>query len=255
MSEFNLLINNKSQILLAGTLALVLVAGLTSPAFADGNGAAEVAPGLAVDVASSVGASAVVSPTGIWYEFSFLDEVGNEIRGCQPADPAGYFGCSPSTGTPVEDAPAPAWTFECPAQGCWLTVTDAFLYGDSFAVYDNLVHIGNTPLVDPFVDNLVDQCGSDPEDCLIDVNSSSAMFQLGPGPHSITMETVETVLQGAGYFRIEIHDQAVAGELLSLDSSALVIAGLTSSAVWMIPTIVGFAGAGVYLIKYRANRD
>jgi hypothetical protein len=47
----------------------------------------------------------------------------------------------------------------------------------------------------------------------------------------------------------------VAGELLSLDSSALVIAGLASSAVWMIPTIAGIAGAGVYLLKLRANRD
>jgi len=50
-------------------------------------------------------------------------------------------------------------------------------------------------------------------------------------------------------------DPTVAGELLSLDTSALMIAGLTSSAVWMIPTVLGLAGAGVYLVKYRANRD
>ena len=47
----------------------------------------------------------------------------------------------------------------------------------------------------------------------------------------------------------------VAGEILSLDSSALVIVGLTSSVVWMIPTIAGLAGAGIYLAKFRANRD
>jgi len=47
----------------------------------------------------------------------------------------------------------------------------------------------------------------------------------------------------------------VAGELLPIDSSALMIAGLTSSAVWMIPTVLGLAGAGVYLVKFRANRD
>ena len=47
----------------------------------------------------------------------------------------------------------------------------------------------------------------------------------------------------------------VAGELLSLDSSALVIAGLTGSAAWMIPTIAGIAGAGIYLVKLRTNRD
>jgi len=48
---------------------------------------------------------------------------------------------------------------------------------------------------------------------------------------------------------------AVAGELLSVDSSALMIGGLSSSAVWMIPAVAGIAGAGLYLIKFRMNRD
>jgi hypothetical protein len=47
----------------------------------------------------------------------------------------------------------------------------------------------------------------------------------------------------------------VAGELLSINLSALVIGGLASSAVWMIPTLAGIAGAGIYLVKLRANRD
>lgn len=53
----------------------------------------------------------------------------------------------------------------------------------------------------------------------------------------------------------QVPPKAVAGELLSLDSMALVVAGLSSSAVWMIPTVVGLAGAGIYLIKTRTNRD
>jgi hypothetical protein len=48
---------------------------------------------------------------------------------------------------------------------------------------------------------------------------------------------------------------AVAGELLSLDSSSLLIGGLASSAVWMIPAVAGIAGAGIYLIKFRTNRN
>jgi hypothetical protein len=47
----------------------------------------------------------------------------------------------------------------------------------------------------------------------------------------------------------------VAGELLSINSSALVIGGLASSAVWMIPAVAGIAGAGIYLVKLRTNRD
>ena len=45
--------------------------------------------------------------------------------------------------------------------------------------------------------------------------------------------------------------QQVAGELLPLDSSALMIAGLTSMSVWMIPAVAGLAGVGVYLVKFR----
>jgi len=47
----------------------------------------------------------------------------------------------------------------------------------------------------------------------------------------------------------------VAGELLPIDSSALMIAGLTSMSVWMVPAVAGLAGVGVYLVKFRANRD
>jgi len=47
----------------------------------------------------------------------------------------------------------------------------------------------------------------------------------------------------------------VTGQLLSLDSSSLVIAGLASNAMWMIPAVAGIAGAGLYLIKLRTNRD
>jgi len=46
----------------------------------------------------------------------------------------------------------------------------------------------------------------------------------------------------------------VAGELLSLDNSALMIAGL-SSMIWIAPAVAGLAGAGIYLVKFRANRD
>ena len=47
----------------------------------------------------------------------------------------------------------------------------------------------------------------------------------------------------------------VAGELLTLDSSALVMTGLSSSAIWMVPIVAGVASAGVYLIKTRSQRD
>jgi len=47
--------------------------------------------------------------------------------------------------------------------------------------------------------------------------------------------------------------QIIGGELMPLDSTALLLAGLSSSAVWMIPTLAGIAGAGVYLAKFGTN--
>ena len=45
--------------------------------------------------------------------------------------------------------------------------------------------------------------------------------------------------------------EQVAGELLPLDSTALFLAGIQSMTIWMIPTVLGLAGAGVYLVKFR----
>jgi len=50
---------------------------------------------------------------------------------------------------------------------------------------------------------------------------------------------------------ITIEGECVSGELLPIMSSALVIAGVSTIAIWMIPTVVGLAGIGVYLVKFR----
>ena len=46
----------------------------------------------------------------------------------------------------------------------------------------------------------------------------------------------------------------VAGELLPMDNTALFLAGLSQSAIWMIPTLAGIAGAGI-IIRQRLHRD
>jgi len=47
----------------------------------------------------------------------------------------------------------------------------------------------------------------------------------------------------------------VGGEFLPIDSTALVLAGLQTSAIWMLPVLAGIAGSafGVLYIKYRKN--
>jgi len=48
-------------------------------------------------------------------------------------------------------------------------------------------------------------------------------------------------------------NECVAGELLPIMSSALVIAGVSTIAIWMIPAVAGLAGVGVYLVKFRKH--
>jgi len=50
-------------------------------------------------------------------------------------------------------------------------------------------------------------------------------------------------------------DPVVAGKHLPIDTTALMLAGIQSSAIWMIPTLAGLAGAGFYLIKFRTNKE
>lgn len=57
------------------------------------------------------------------------------------------------------------------------------------------------------------------------------------------------------FFEDEVQEISVGGELLSIDSTALVLAGLQSSAIWMIPVLAGIAGAGAFYIKTRMNKD
>jgi len=44
---------------------------------------------------------------------------------------------------------------------------------------------------------------------------------------------------------------SVGGEFLPIDSTALMLAGLQTSAIWILPAVAGLAGTGYYLIRFR----
>lgn len=48
-------------------------------------------------------------------------------------------------------------------------------------------------------------------------------------------------------------EEPVGGEILSLNTSALLIAGLTTSGIWMIPAFGTIAGTGIAIYKLRRN--
>jgi hypothetical protein len=139
-------------------------------------------------------AEPIVSDT--FLEFSFFD-AGIPATGCQPADPGGDF-CAPSSGTPTEFLPAPPWTFTADVGGATLTVTDVFVSGDQFEIFDFGTSIGLTSIPVAGLD-----CGDDPVVCLATPGMSNAIFALAAGPHSITI-TPSIVPEpfGVGYLMV-----------------------------------------------------
>lgn len=52
-----------------------------------------------------------------------------------------------------------------------------------------------------------------------------------------------------------IAPNVVGGELLPIDSTALMLAGIQSSAIWMLPALVGITGAGAFFVRTRMNKE
>jgi len=50
-----------------------------------------------------------------------------------------------------------------------------------------------------------------------------------------------------------LQDSLIGGELLPIDNTSLFLAGIQSMTVWMVPTVLGLVGAGVYLVKFRKH--
>lgn len=152
--------------------------------------------GFVIAVALAVPAVAGAGPISEanFHEFGFAD-AGIAATGCDPADPAGAF-CIPSSGTPTVFLDAAPWTFTAPAIGAVLVVTDAFLSGDRFEVFDFGISLGLTSLPgDP------DDCGDDPVPCLADPDLSHGVFLLDAGDHFIAIIPVASAGGGSGYLQ------------------------------------------------------
>jgi hypothetical protein len=171
-------------------LALAGAAAAGAPATLAGNGTG--------------GGSVPTSPAGLvpiggpWQEFSF------SVAGV-PAAACGV--CLPSSGGNSAFGGAPPWTFNADAGGADLTVVDAFLLGDQFEVFDFGLSLGTTSI--PGAPGSGD-CGDDPVPCLANPGVSRRVFQLAPGPHSITITpTLSPFSTGAAYFRIDAAQRVI----------------------------------------------
>ena len=142
-------------------------------------------------------AAAQIVPDGRWYEFSFT-AAGTSASGCYPADPSeSALECSVSSPTLSEFAPAAPWAFYL-SSAAVLEVTDGFLYGDVFDIFDGDINIFSTTAVEFSGEG----CGEDPAACSLDPLSSHGNFLLAGGSHSLTIVPKTIGDAGAGYFRI-----------------------------------------------------
>jgi len=131
----------------------------------------------------------------LWEEFSFSGTAGSTATGCFPADPAGGTTCAVN-GSSVF-APAPPWTFTSVSPEI-LNVTDAFLSGDAFDVYDNGVNILSTPSAAATGHS----CGDNPDTCFADPLMSHGSVGLAAGGHSLSIILREAQgTPGDGYFQ------------------------------------------------------
>ena len=92
----------------------------------------------------------------------------------------------------------PAWTFNL-GSSAELKVTDAFLKGDSFNVYDFGTLILEMPTV-----LALGACGDDPDKCYGTTGVSYDSVTLPAGDHSLTIEAAQSPSgTGAAYFRVD----------------------------------------------------
>ena len=140
-------------------------------------------------ILSAGGASAGAIGLNQWEEFAF-GAAGSALTGCSSAT------CT--AGDISVFAPASPWTFTC-ATSCVLQVTDAFLSGDQFTFFDNLVSLGLTS-----APTLGANCGNAVLACVANASFSHGLFLLAAGAHSISgTVSVSPFGSGAAFFIVK----------------------------------------------------
>jgi hypothetical protein len=181
---------------------------------------AQVAAAVAAALLGQIaGASAGPIALGQWYTFGFAG-VGSPLAStCKTTCENGID--PPSIALP-SDAP---WTITLPAAG-QLIVTDAFVPGDRFSLFDNGGLLGDTSV--PVIDQ-TSSCDNDISACLAFVEISKGIFALGAGDHSLSGTAIQSPFGGGvGYFEVSLVPEPATAALIALP--LIVLGGIRLSA-------------------------
>jgi hypothetical protein len=257
------LVFNNAQKLLAGTLALVLVAGMTSPAFA---ASTEHITNGDFETGTFAGWTIVEVGEGNWF---INDGTFDPPSPLDPIAPiSGQFDAMSAQDEPSINILSEPFTVPTGISSANVSWDDRIF---------NFAGVESNVFEDPNQEARVEILNSDGTtvlDTIWSTNPGDPDIQPGPNPRSFDITTTLQGLEGqtvrlsfteeddVNYFNFIVDnislttdtDNPVAGELLSINTSALVIGGL-SSMMWMIPAVAGIAGAGIYFVKFRANRN
>jgi len=250
--------------LLAGTLAFVLLIGISTPAFGQqvisGGGTVNPGPGGIATTSQINGGTCTfidfegvgnsVPPPIIIGDATFTGGVISIVD--VDAGGSGNFANEPSPDTViVVSSPPPMFTltFANPvSQLSWFYAANGQTEVRFFDSGNGLLATVNPPVLTQGV------VGGDPNGFFDNWKLASH----SEGSNTIKKVEFERVTASGALFddmEFCIIDSVVGGTLIPLDTTALLLAGAQTSAIWMIPTLAGLAAAGFYLVKFRTNKE
>jgi hypothetical protein len=240
-----------TQRLMAITLSLVLVASIATPAaFAQAKDpsltSSDIALPTLVPVHTEVGDAPQHPPTAQFVDGTFLDlsSIGGTLEGNNAVDSYEICIDSPSTFT--------ATTQDMANWDTQLTLVDSagtIIQHNDDSFNQNLGFFTLQSTLNNFV-------GS-PGSYIISISSFSndPLPNSSPGTTITGWENANGFSSGAYGISFTGADSCmpVGGEFLPIDTTALVIAGASANAIWILPILAGLAGAGLYLTRSKLN--
>jgi len=251
------MINNKH---LTAILAFVLVAGMATPAFGQASTAGTPTPGVGAEarITQTAGSTCIVLdfegvgdfvPAGTIGDITFSAEgvglVDSDAGGSgnianEPSPETVLFSPPGSSGiitatlaNPVNEI---SWNYAAPFEPGEIRVFGA----------------GNVLLATIPLPAVAPVNSGDPTGMNFGTWTAGSHTEVGNVITSVEYEGVPNLIT---WDDLDYCVQNVGGSSMSIDTSALLIAGATANALWIIPTLAGIAGTGFYLVKFRMNKE